>query len=152
MADQRRLVTHDSRLTTHDSRLVTSFTPIPAEWVAAIGAEQLIVGVDTRHGRVATKGWLNVTDVEGTDFCRLLSAAGIRRVIYTDVGRDGLLSGPDVEGTAEIARILSVIGSGGVATVAHLNAPAPAGAGGAIVGTALYERRITLQQAPAAGC
>ena len=57
-----------------------------------------------------------------------------------------------LEGTAEIARILSVIGSGGVATVAHLNALAQAGAEGAIVGTALYERHITLQQALAATC
>ena len=123
-----------------------------AEWVAAIGAERLIVGVDARRGRVATNGWLHVTDVEVTDFCRRLSAAGIRRVIYTDVARDGLLSGPDIQGTVEIARILSVIGSGGVATVAHLNSLAQAGAEGAIVGTALYERRITLQQALSALC
>ena len=93
-----------------------------------------------------------MTDVEVTDFCRRLSAAGIRRVIYTDVARDGLLSGPDIQGTVEIARILSVIGSGGVATVAHLNSLAQAGAEGAIVGTALYERRITLQQALSALC
>ena len=91
-----------------------------------------------------------MVDVLG--FCRRLYVAGVRRVIYTDVGRDGLLSGPDIEGTREVAQILSVIGSGGVATVAHLQALARAGAEGAIVGTALYERRLDLREALAAAC
>jgi phosphoribosylformimino-5-aminoimidazole carboxamide ribotide isomerase len=123
-----------------------------ADWVAALGAEHLIVGVDTRDGFVATRGWQTQTQLQTIEFCQALAAAGVRRVLYTDVGRDGRLAGPDVEGTRAVAQILSVIGSGGVASVDDLRALAGAGAEGAIVGTALYEHRISLQDALTVAC
>jgi phosphoribosylformimino-5-aminoimidazole carboxamide ribotide isomerase len=121
-------------------------------WVEALGAERLIVGVDARHGRVVTRGWLSAIDVSVLSFCQTLAVAGVARVIYTDVARDGLLGGPDVQGTREIARLIRVIGSGGVSTVEHLRRLAEAGAEGAIVGTALYEGRLNLSDALAAAC
>jgi phosphoribosylformimino-5-aminoimidazole carboxamide ribotide isomerase len=121
-------------------------------WVDALGAERLIVGVDAREGHVLTRGWLSATDVSVVSLCRTLAAAGVGRVIYTDVARDGLLGGPDIPGTREIARVLRVIGSGGVSTVEHLRGLAEAGAEGAIVGTALYEGRLNLSDALAAAC
>ncbi|HEV7664796.1 MAG TPA: 1-(5-phosphoribosyl)-5-[(5-phosphoribosylamino)methylideneamino]imidazole-4-carboxamide isomerase [Chloroflexota bacterium] len=123
-----------------------------AEWVDALGAEHLVIGVDTRDGFVATRGWQTPTELQTLDFCRALKRSGIERVLYTDVARDGRLSGPDVAGTRAVAEILSVIGSGGVATVADLQALADAGAEAAIVGTALYEHRITLKEALAVTC
>ena len=118
-----------------------------AEWLDALGPERLIVGVDARNGRVATHGWLDMTELQAAALCARLAALGVRRVVYTDVGRDGLLVGPDIEMTREIAREIAVIGSGGVATVQHLRALADAGAEGAIVGTALYEGRLSLKEA-----
>ena len=123
-----------------------------ADWVDALGADRLVVGVDARHGQVVTRGWLSTAEVKVLPFCQALSAAGVGRVIYTDVARDGLLGGPDIPGTRDIARILSVIGSGGVSTVDHLKALAEAGAEGAIVGTALYEGRLKLRDALATAC
>ncbi len=122
------------------------------DWLAALGAEHLIVGVDARDGRVATHGWATLTDVEAVAFCERLAAIGVARVIYTDVGRDGLLGGPNVDVTRNLATILKVIGSGGVSTVEHLRALADAGAEGAIIGTALYERRLSLTDALALAC
>jgi phosphoribosylformimino-5-aminoimidazole carboxamide ribotide isomerase len=122
------------------------------EWVAGLGAEHLLVGVDARHGRLATHGWQTQTDLDVLTFCKLLIRLGVMRVLYTDVGRDGRLAGPDVEGTREIARVVRVIGSGGVSSIEHLKALAEAGAEGAIVGTALYEGRFSLSEAMAVAC
>jgi phosphoribosylformimino-5-aminoimidazole carboxamide ribotide isomerase len=118
-----------------------------AEWIEALGAERLIVGVDARNARVATHGWRNLTDLDVEGFCQVLVAAGVRRVLYTDVGRDGMLNGPDIDGTRAVARILSVLASGGVSSVGHLKSLAEAGAEGAIIGTALYQGRLTLSDA-----
>jgi phosphoribosylformimino-5-aminoimidazole carboxamide ribotide isomerase len=123
-----------------------------AQWVDTLGAERLVVGVDARDGRVATHGWANVVNEDVLSFCQRLVGLGVRRVVYTDVGRDGVLGGPNVTMTREISRMMAVIGSGGVATVQDLHALAEAGAEGAIVGTALYEGRLTLGQALDAAC
>lgn len=118
-----------------------------AEWVERLGGARLIVAVDGRARRVATRGWQAQTDVDVVDLARDLQAAGVRRVLYTDVARDGKLEGPDIEGTRALAAVITVIGSGGVASQEHLRALKAAGAEGAIVGTALYEGRITLEEA-----
>jgi phosphoribosylformimino-5-aminoimidazole carboxamide ribotide isomerase len=120
------------------------------EWVDTLGAECLIVGVDARDGRVATRGWKTLTNIAVLTFCQQLAHAGVRRVLYTDIGRDGVMGGPDVEVTRAIAGILRVIGSGGVSSVEDLQRLAEAGAEGAIIGTALYEGRLTLRDAVAA--
>lgn len=121
-----------------------------AEWIAAVGAERLIVGVDARNGRVATRGWQNLTDLDVEAFCQVLAQLGVRRVLYTDVGRDGMLGGPDIGGTRAVAQILGVLASGGVSSADHLRALAEAGAEGAIIGTALYEGRLSFSDALAA--
>jgi phosphoribosylformimino-5-aminoimidazole carboxamide ribotide isomerase len=123
-----------------------------ALWAEELGAERLVVGVDARGGRVATHGWRTVTDLAVVDLCAQLSRGGVRRVVYTDVGRDGVLAGPNVETTREVAQVIGVIGSGGVASVEHLRALAEAGAEGAIIGTALYEGRLHLKDALAVAC
>ncbi len=123
-----------------------------SEWVGALGAERLIVGVDARNGRVATHGWQHETDLDVVSFCHVLSNAGVRRVLYTDVRRDGMLSGPDVDGTRAVAQVMPVLASGGVTTIEHLRELAEAGAEGAIIGTALYEGRLTLGDALETAC
>jgi phosphoribosylformimino-5-aminoimidazole carboxamide ribotide isomerase len=121
-----------------------------AAWIEALGAERLIVGVDARNARVATHGWQNLTDLDVPGFCQALVRVGVRRVLYTEVGRDGMLGGPDIEGTRAVARIVGVLASGGVSSVDHLKSLAEAGAEGAIIGTALYEGRLKLADVLAA--
>jgi phosphoribosylformimino-5-aminoimidazole carboxamide ribotide isomerase len=123
-----------------------------ADWVTTFGSDSIIVAVDARGGRVATHGWMSVTDLDFLTFCQRLKDCGVDRVLYTDVARDGRLAGPDVDGTRAIAGLLKVIGSGGVSTVEHLRALAAAGAEGAIIGTALYEGRLKLSEAMATAC
>lgn len=118
-----------------------------AEWIQTLGTANLVVGVDARDGKLATHGWMNPTDLGVVQFCERLASLGVQRVIYTDVSRDGLLSGPDVDTTRQIAQRIRVIGSGGVSSVEHLKALSSAGAEGAIVGTALYEGRLSLKEA-----
>lgn len=122
------------------------------DWIASLGAEHVIVGVDARDGRVATHGWQIATELSVLDFCAHLSRLGVRRIVYTDVARDGLLGGPNLELTRQVAMQLAVIGSGGVASLEDLLALADAGAEGAIIGTALYEGRLQLRDAMAAAC
>jgi len=123
-----------------------------ADWIDALGTDHVVVGVDARDGRVATHGWTSVTDLSVTTLCERLAGLGVQRVVFTDVGRDGLLGGPNVDLTREVARVIGVIGSGGVSTVEHLRALAEAGAEGAIIGTALYEGRLSLKDALTVAC
>jgi phosphoribosylformimino-5-aminoimidazole carboxamide ribotide isomerase len=122
------------------------------EWIGALGAERLVVSVDARDGMVATHGWQTITDVPVLELCARMAGLGVRRVVYTDVGRDGVLSGPNVETTRQLTTIIAVIGSGGVASVDDLRALAEAGAEGAIIGTALYQGRLKLSEALAVAC
>ena len=120
-------------------------------WSEELG-DHLVVGVDARDGKVATRGWLTVTNLDVVSLCEKLAQQGVQRVVYTDVGRDGLLTGPNVDTTREVAKLLKVIGSGGVSTIEHLRALAEAGAEGAIIGTALYEGRLKLDEALTLAC
>lgn len=108
--------------------------------------EKLAVGVDARDGRVATHGWQTVTDVDSLDFCRRLLEAGIDTVIYTDISRDGLLSGANLTAYERLRSIdgLRVIASGGVTEEKEIEALRDLGIYGAIVGKALYTGRLTL--------
>lgn len=109
----------------------------------------VVAGIDTRDGRVAAQGWTETSDLEGLAFARELERAGCRRVIFTDIARDGKLTGPNVEANRQMAKGLAipVVASGGVSTLDDLDALAPTGVEGVIVGKALYEGRFTLPEA-----
>ncbi len=112
---------------------------------------QVAVGIDAREGRVATRGWADVTDVDATDLARSFEDAGVAAIIYTDILRDGAMQGPNVAATAALARAVSipVIASGGVASIDDLIALRDCGAplDGAISGRALYDGAIDLKKA-----
>jgi phosphoribosylformimino-5-aminoimidazole carboxamide ribotide isomerase len=135
------------------ARLVvgTAAAADPAFVPAAIevaGAEQLAIGIDARNGMVAVRGWTETSTLAAADLARRVVDQGITTVIYTDVARDGMLSGPNVAGAAELQRAgVGVIASGGVAGVEDIRAVRDAGLAGAIVGRALYEGRLTLGEA-----
>ncbi|MBK7714467.1 MAG: 1-(5-phosphoribosyl)-5-[(5-phosphoribosylamino)methylideneamino] imidazole-4-carboxamide isomerase [Gemmatimonadetes bacterium] len=119
--------------------------------VAAVGAERVAVGLDTKGGHVAIRGWVETTPLLATIVCRRVVAEGIHTIIYTDVSRDGMLSGPDLDGARALQALgAGVIASGGVASVADLCAAREAGLAGAIAGRAIYEGRFTVAAALAA--
>lgn len=112
----------------------------------------VVVAVDAKDGMVATAGWADVSDVSVVDMARRFEDAGVASLLFTDVGRDGLLKGVNVEATVDLARAtdLPVIASGGLAGIAdiHLLAlHAKDGIEGVITGRALYDGRLDLAAA-----
>lgn len=113
---------------------------------------RIIVGVDARDGMVATEGWADVSDVSVVDLARRFEDAGVAALLFTDVGRDGLLKGCNVAATLALAQAVQipVIASGGVADMGDIHALAPHvvdGIEGVITGRALYDGRLDLADA-----
>lgn len=122
------------------------------EALERFGPERIVVALDAREGRVATHGWTQVADQTVEALGRAMREAGLVRAIYTDVQRDGTLSGVDAAAAAQLARRtgLRVIASGGVASledIRRLLAVASQGVEGVIVGQALYQGRFSLAEA-----
>jgi phosphoribosylformimino-5-aminoimidazole carboxamide ribotide isomerase len=122
------------------------------EAVEAAGAS-LVVAVDARDGVVATHGWRQSSGISVLDLAEELAADGVASVLYTDVARDGMDAGAALEATAAVAKSIPTLASGGVRGVEDVaalsNIP---GVVGVVVGTALYEGRVTLEQLIAAPC
>ncbi len=114
---------------------------------------RVAVGIDARGGKVATKGWATETDVMVTDLAKSFEDAGVAAIIYTDILRDGAMTGPNIESTATLARAVSipVIASGGVSALPDLIALRDTGViAGAISGRAIYDGALDLAAALAA--
>ena len=117
--------------------------------------DRLVVGMDCTDGMVATHGWQERTQMSAVRFVRILEEQGVKRVVYTDTARDGMLGGPNLVSLSEIAGLteLELIASGGIALLddlrrlVRLKAPNVVGV---IVGRALYEKAFTLADAKAA--
>ena len=110
---------------------------------------RVIVGLDARRGKVATRGWNQLEVLEALPFARDLARRGVDRIVYTDIGKDGTLRGPNLEATGQMAREsgLKVIASGGVSSLgdlSRLKSLESSGVEGVIVGKALYEGRFSL--------
>jgi phosphoribosylformimino-5-aminoimidazole carboxamide ribotide isomerase len=113
---------------------------------------RVVVAVDARDGLVTVDGWTQSTKVRATDLVRSLADVPLAGVLYTDVARDGMRTGPNVEATAELASCTTVpvIASGGIGSLEDLRALSSRGISACIVGRALYEGVFTLEQAVAA--
>ena len=117
--------------------------------VLALWGERIVVGLDARSGSVAISGWRETSQVRATSLASELCTAGVQRFIYTDIARDGVLKGPNIEELKEIQRMIScpLIASGGVSSMNDLLSLARLGIEGAIVGKALYTGDIDLAAA-----
>jgi phosphoribosylformimino-5-aminoimidazole carboxamide ribotide isomerase len=109
----------------------------------------VIVGLDAKEGMVAINGWAEVTDQEVTELARRFQDDGVSAIVYTDIGRDGMLSGPNVEATAALANAITipVIASGGITDIGDIEALCRAQTNnimGAITGRAIYEGTLDL--------
>jgi len=112
----------------------------------------VVVSIDARDGLVQTDGWLEASSVRALDLGREMVAAGVPRIMFTDIGRDGMLTEPNYAAYAELVAALPcpVVASGGVSKLEHLVRLAELGCEGAVVGKALYEGAFTLEAAIAA--
>lgn len=118
--------------------------------------KRVAVGLDARDGKVAVEGWAETSELTVLDIARRFEDAGVAALLFTDVGRDGLLKGCNVEATVALARAVAipVIASGGVADIHDIHALRPHvadGIEGVITGRALYDGRLDLAEAIAAG-
>lgn len=111
--------------------------------------EKVAVGVDIKDGFVAIRGWRDVSERECFDFCRELEGIGVATVICTDISRDGMLGGTNLELYRELSREFKMefIASGGVSTIEDIKALDKMGMSGAILGRALYEKTLDLAEA-----
>ncbi|OXS79385.1 1-(5-phosphoribosyl)-5-[(5-phosphoribosylamino)methylideneamino]imidazole-4-carboxamide isomerase [Domibacillus enclensis] len=121
------------------------------EWLRTYG-DKIAIGLDAKDGFVATHGWLETSSVKAVDLAKEFAEAGAETFIFTDIANDGMLSGPNTEATAELARETgkSVIASGGVSSLDDLRALAAfkkEGLSGAICGKSIYTGRFTVKEA-----
>jgi phosphoribosylformimino-5-aminoimidazole carboxamide ribotide isomerase len=120
-------------------------------WVEQVSRRypgRVVVGIDARSGKVATDGWLWTSDCSALDLAKRCADWPLAALVYTDIGRDGMLEGPDVEAYAELkaAVPLPVIASGGVGTLEDVRRLADLGLAGCIIGRALYEGKLDLYE------
>ena len=152
----RTLAAVDEALSTGVQRVILGTValrePGLVKEAARLHPDQIVVGIDAKEGRVAVEGWLEASDVAALDLAKEFEDAGVAAIVYTDIARDGMLSGPNIEGTVALAQAISipVIVSGGVSSVDDLIESAQrsaSGIAGAIVGRALYTGAIELSDA-----
>lgn len=138
------------------SRLVVGTRAVKdPEWFAEMTQKfpgQLVAGIDAKDNDVATDGWIHTSGVSPIAIAQQLAALPIAGIVYTDIAKDGMLQGPNLEAMKQMAEAIpaSVIASGGVSQVSDIEALKSTGVSGCIVGRALYEDRLTLEEALAA--
>lgn len=117
--------------------------------IEQFGPERIVVGVDAKDGMVAVHGWEKVSTVTAVSLCMQMKEYGVRHIVYTDISKDGTLTGPNVAYTKMLTDEtgLDIIASGGVSCMEDLAALHDSGIQGAIIGKALYENRIRLPEA-----
>lgn len=132
--------------------------PDEAQRICQRWPKRVIVAVDARNGRVAVEGWIEESDRDAEDLAREVDAWGLAGILYTNIEKDGMRSGPDVVGTAKLQEQVTttVIASGGIGSLDHVLALCRAGVRAAVCGRALYSGAFGLQEAfealEAAGC
>ena len=119
------------------------------ELVEAFGPERIVAGVDAKEGMVAVDGWERTSEMTASDLCLKMKEYGVQHIVYTDISRDGMLSGPNVTYTKMLTEKtgLDVIASGGVSCMEDLDMLYENGISGVIIGKALYENKIHLTEA-----
>ena len=117
--------------------------------IEEFGPERIVAGIDARDGMAAVDGWETLSARPALELCLQMRDCGVRHIVYTDISRDGMLTGPNVEATRRLTEAtgLDIIASGGISSMEDLQQLQENGIRGAIIGKALYEKRIDLRQA-----
>lgn len=110
--------------------------------------DKIVIGVDATNGRVAIEGWEQISDVSAIDLCIQMKEYGVKTIIYTDISKDGMMIGPNIDTTKELIEItkLDIIASGGISTLKDLENIDMISAQGAIIGKALYQGSLMLEE------
>lgn len=117
--------------------------------VKKFGSDKIVVGIDAKDGMVAVHGWEEVSEVSALDLCLQMKEYGVNTIVYTDISKDGMMSGPNIEQTKELVEKtgMDIIASGGVSNIDDLKNIRSINAEGAIIGKALYTEAIDLVEA-----
>ena len=120
-------------------------------WLAQMAQRfpgRIVLGIDAKAGKVATQGWLDVSEITALDLARQCARPPLSSIIYTDISRDGMMQGANVAAMAEMAAAvpLSIIASGGVTTLDDVRRLHENGLAGCIIGWALYEGQLSLRE------
>jgi len=117
--------------------------------IATFGSEHIVVGIDAKNGLVAVEGWEKESNLNAISFALRMKEMGVKTIVYTDISKDGMLQGPNIETTKEMVEKtgLNIIASGGITSLKDLERVDNINAYGAIIGKALYEKRIELDKA-----
>ncbi|MEK6727021.1 MAG: 1-(5-phosphoribosyl)-5-[(5-phosphoribosylamino)methylideneamino]imidazole-4-carboxamide isomerase [Deltaproteobacteria bacterium] len=143
-------------LTMGASRIILGTAALEKTWFVRDVCEQhhgqILVGIDARDGKVAIKGWEELTNKAAIELAKELEDAGVAGIIYTDISRDGMLKGPNIEGTKSLAQSVKIpiIASGGVSNIddiKRLKEIESAGVVGVITGKAIYTGSLDLREA-----
>ncbi len=110
---------------------------------------KIAVGVDAKDGMVATHGWIEKSTLNSFEFCNMLVEIGVSTIIYTDISKDGMLSGCNMKSYETLVqhKNLEVVASGGISSLEEIQTLKDIGCGGAIVGKAVYEGKVSLKEA-----
>lgn len=110
--------------------------------------DKIAVGIDASKGMVATDGWEKISDVPAIELCKKMAEIGVKTVVYTDISKDGMMSGPNIESTKELVEQsgIDIIASGGVSTMSDLEGVESINAQGVIIGKALYQGALDLKE------
>ena len=121
------------------------------EAVEKFGADKIVVGIDAKDGMVAIKGWETISNVDAVTLALSMKDLGVKTIIYTDISKDGMLCGPNFVQTARMVEItgMDIVASGGVSCMNDLIQLESIGVEGAILGKAIYEKRVDLKEAAA---
>ena len=113
------------------------------------GPGRVVVSVDARDGMVALQGWQEASEVSVLELAAQMTELGVERLLYTDISRDGMLTGPDLETNSRLVKEtgIAILASGGVSSVDDIRGLAPTGVEGVIVGRALYTGAVNLREA-----
>jgi phosphoribosylformimino-5-aminoimidazole carboxamide ribotide isomerase len=128
-------------------------TPVVVREACKRYPKRIVVAVDARAGKVAVEGWKEDTDSDAVEIGRQVADAGAAAVLYTDIGRDGMRTGPNLEATARLAATIkpcAVIASGGMSKIDDIHQVRKTGAASVVIGKAIYEGAFTIEEALAA--
>ncbi len=119
------------------------------EAILRFGADKIVIGIDAKDGMVAIKGWETISNVDAVTLALSMKDLGVKTIIYTDISKDGMLCGPNLVQTARMVEAtgLDIVASGGVSSMEDLEQLEKIGVEGAILGKAIYEKRIDLKVA-----
>jgi phosphoribosylformimino-5-aminoimidazole carboxamide ribotide isomerase len=117
--------------------------------LVAVYKDHLAVSIDAFKGKVATRGWQDVGNVDSIEICKFLESIGIKTLVYTDISKDGMLSGPNFEIYEELSQKtkLDIIASGGVTSIDDIKRLNSMNMYGAIIGKALYDNKLDFKEA-----